>query len=100
VYTFKQYSKTKQGSTFVCIDCVRNHSSVDVLAYPIIIFTEGTPRPERINQPKNHYFFPQPLLHLPQYQEDGAAQVSEKAVNLQDAMLCLKTAIEQVQRFL
>jgi hypothetical protein len=43
---------------------------------------------------------PPPLLHLSEYREDGLPQVSEKATNLQDAMLCLKTAIEQVQRFL
>lgn len=44
--------------------------------------------------------YPHPLLHLKEYTEKDAVPVSEKVTNLQDAMLCLKTAVEQVQRFL
>ncbi len=42
--------------------------------------------------------YPHPLLHLTGYEEQPAVQ--EKVVNLQDALLSLKTAIVQVERFL
>ncbi|MBM9536309.1 CRISPR-associated primase-polymerase type A1 [Desulfobulbus alkaliphilus] len=42
--------------------------------------------------------YPHPLLHLRQGQESPAVQ--EKVVNLKDALLSLKTAIVQVERFL
>lgn len=43
-----------------------------------------------------------PLLHIPGYSDapDGPLPVAERVTNLQDALLCLKTAIEQIQRFL
>jgi len=43
--------------------------------------------------------YPHPLLHLPDFREQPVP-VSERVVNLQDALLNLKTAIEQIQRFL
>jgi hypothetical protein len=43
--------------------------------------------------------YPHPLLHVPGF-DGGNEQVSERVSNLQDALLCLKTAIEQIQRFL
>lgn len=42
--------------------------------------------------------YPHPLLHLAEYRPQPAPQ--EKVVNLQDALLSLKTAIIQVERFL
>lgn len=44
--------------------------------------------------------YPHPLLHLPEYASDQQLPIAERAANLQDALLCLKTAIEQIQRFL
>jgi hypothetical protein len=43
--------------------------------------------------------YPHPLLHVPDF-DGGNEQVSERVTNLQDALLSLKTAIEQIQRFL
>lgn len=43
--------------------------------------------------------YPHPLLHVPSF-DDGNEQVSERVTDLQDALLSLKTAIEQIQRFL
>lgn len=41
-----------------------------------------------------------PLLHLPEHRDEEAQPISERVTNLQDALLGLKTAIEQVQRYL
>ncbi len=69
------------------LGCKRIHSLLDDHGPDLpCVFTHGS--------------YPHPLLHLSGYREDGLPQISEKATNLQDAMLCLKTAIEQVQRFL
>lgn len=46
----------------------------------------------------NKVDYSHPLLHLAEYREQPAPQ--EKVVNLQDALLSLKTAIIQVERFL
>lgn len=48
----------------------------------------------------NRGTYPHPLLHLPEYTEDGEAPIAEKVTNLQDALVCLQTAIEQIRRFL
>lgn len=42
--------------------------------------------------------YPHPLLHLKRYAQPSAKQ--EKVINLQDALLSLKTAIVQIERFL
>jgi hypothetical protein len=43
--------------------------------------------------------YPHPLLHLDGFADDPEPR-SEKVENLQDAMNCLKTAIQQVERFM
>lgn len=49
-----------------------------------------------------HAGYHHPLLHIPDYHDDadGPLPIAERVTNLQDALLCLKTAIEQIQRFL
>jgi hypothetical protein len=43
--------------------------------------------------------YPHPLLHLPEFSQPQSA-VQEKVVDLKDALLSLKTAIVQIERFL
>lgn len=47
-----------------------------------------------------HCSYAHPLLHLPEHKGRQELPISERVTNLQDALLGLKTAIEQIQRYL
>lgn len=69
------------------IGCKRIHKLADepVAELPCSFITNG---------------YAHPLLHVEGYREKSCEAVSEKVTNMQDALVALKIAIEQMQRFL